>query len=281
MWQPGRVPLWEDEDEQALAVRTLDPERRGAAADAGIARRGVATFGARPDDPTVTDTVRGFFRQYGWRAYALPVLVAITVLALVTARSSPKPATNSGPGGVAGQPGVPTASGNIALKSDTPGSGSHNSALVAAALPPGASYTKQGDGTYRVLAGTSPVVGTGTVRRYSVEVENGITGIDLGEYGRLVQSVLSDPRSWAGHDGVALQRVDSGPVDFHVTLVSSMTVRQLCGFDIPIETSCFVPTDPATGATENRVAFNDARWVRGAAAYVGDINSYRIYMINH
>ena len=38
-----------------------------------------------------------------------------------------------------------------------------------------------------------------------------------------------------------LQRVDSGPVDFHVTLTSSMTVRNFCGYDIPIETSCYAP----------------------------------------
>jgi hypothetical protein len=27
--------------------------------------------------------------------------------------------------------------------------------------------------------------------------------------------------------------------------------------------------------------FNDSRWVRGAATYVGDLHAYRIYMINH
>ena len=31
----------------------------------------------------------------------------------------------------------------------------------------------------------------------------------------------------------------------------------------------------------NRVVLNDARWVRGDAAYVGDLAAYRIYMINH
>jgi hypothetical protein len=31
----------------------------------------------------------------------------------------------------------------------------------------------------------------------------------------------------------------------------------------------------------NRVVFNISRWVRGSAAYVGDLATYRIYMINH
>jgi hypothetical protein len=281
MWQPGAVPEWGEEIERTRAVRTLEPGPSDSPDDVSIARRGVATFGARPDDPTLMQNVRGFIRRYGWRAYALPILVVITALALMTAQTKDKPGTSTQPAGDAGQPAPPTASGNIPLKSDAPGSGSQNTVLSAAALPSGADYTKQGKGTYRVLPGSSPVVGSGTVHRYTVEVELGITGIDLHQYEQQVQTVLSDPRSWAGHGDVALQRVDSGPVDFRVTLVSSMTVRELCGYDIPIETSCFVPTDHTTGATVNRVAINDARWVRGDAAYVGDLNAYREYVINH
>ncbi|MCU1659875.1 MAG: hypothetical protein JWO57_4531 [Pseudonocardiales bacterium] len=274
------MPDWDDEgDARPAAVRTLDAS--GDAEDVRVARRGVATFGVRPDDPTFGQSVRAFARRYGWRAYALPVLVVISVLALLTARSAGKPGHSTPGAGGSGQPAPPTASGNIALKSDAPGSGSLNTVLSAAALPAGADYTKQGSGRFRVMPGTGPVVGTGTPRRYSIEVENGITGIDLNQFTSLVQSVLSDNRSWAGHGAVALQRVDSGRIDFHVSLVSPMTVRTLCGYDIPIETSCFAPTNPATGATINRVVLNSARWVRGDASYVGDLPAYRIYMINH
>jgi hypothetical protein len=147
-------------------------------------------------------------------------------------------------------------------------------------LPAGAAYTVAGDGTFRVLPGTSKVVGTGQVHRYDIEVENGITGIDLTAFAAQVQTVLSDPRSWSGH-GVALKRVDSGSVDFHVTLTSSMTVRKFCGYDLPIETSCFASAGSVSGLDVNRVVLNDARWVRGDPAYVGDLNAYRIYMINH
>jgi hypothetical protein len=58
-----------------------------------------------------------------------------------------------------------------------------------------------------------------------------------------------------------------------------MTVRGLCGYDIPIETSCFLPAGGSNPV--NRVVLNDARWMRGAASYVGDLQSYRVYMINH
>ena len=153
--------------------------------------------------------------------------------------------------------------------------------LQSDALPAGAEYTQQGTGTFTVIPGTGPVVGTGTVHRYTIEVENGITGIDLTAFAATVQTVLSDPRSWtAGGAAMALQRVDSGPVDFHITLTSSITVRSLCGYDIPIETSCFAPAGQYA-STVNRVVINDSRWVRGDAAYIADLDVLPEYMINH
>jgi hypothetical protein len=248
--------------------------------DVGVTRRRAATFGLRPDDPTFRDSLRGFFRRYGWRAYALPILALITIVALATTTGGGgKPAPAAARGGSGPAAGPPTAVASIALKSDQPGPNAQNTVLPADALPSGAAYTTQGTGTFRVLAGSSKVVGTGTLHRYDIEVENGITGIDLTEFANTVQTVLSDPRSWAGHKGVALQRVDSGHIDFHITLTSSLTVRKICGYDVPIETSCYLPAGDAQGV--NRVVINDSRWVRGDPAYVGDLDAYRIYMINH
>src|SRR5262249_42826162 len=48
---------------------------------------------------------------------------------------------------------------------------------------------------------------------------------------------------------------------------------------IPVETSCFAAEGVTTNV--NRVVFDVARWVRGASAYLGDLNAYRVYMINH
>jgi hypothetical protein len=117
-------------------------------------------------------------------------------------------------------------------------------------------------------------VGTGTARRYAIEVENGISNADVKAFGRKVDTVLDDPKSWTAQRGVALQRVSSGPVAFHVSLTSAMIVRQLCGYELRIETSCWEPNS-------SRVVLNVARWVRGDAAYVGDLDAYHIYMINH
>jgi hypothetical protein len=236
---------------------------------------------------TAADQLRDFVRRYGWRAYALPVLAVITVVALLTTKDAPvshhaaRQAGGANHPAAAGGPTMPPPAGShIALKSDAPGPHADNSVLQAAALPSGAPYTKRGDGTFRILPGTSPVVGSGHLYRYSIDVENGITGIDLNHFQDMVMAVLADKRSWAGH-GVALQRVDSGRIDFHVTLVSSMTIRKTCGYTIHVETSCYEAAGSAPGVDVNRVEINDARWVRGDTAYLGDLNAYRTYMINH
>jgi hypothetical protein len=262
----------------------------GRSADAVTGRRGVARFGGEYKPGAFTGSLRGFTRRYGWRAYALPLLLVVTVVALARTGSggggSQQAAGGAAPtGGTSGTPvssptAPPTASGSIALKADLPGAGANQTALRSAALPPGEPYTKRGDGTFRILKGHGKVAGKGKVYRYSIDVEKGLTGLDLNQYAEQVQSVLADPRSWAGH-GVSVQRVDSGRIDFHVTLVSSLTVRDLCGYEIKVETSCYLPAGANSAAKVDRVIINDARWVRGATAYIGDIAAYREYLINH
>lgn len=223
-----------------------------------------------------------FAHRYGWRAYALPMLAVVTVGALVsmsTVAGGQVPGLRGQHhGGQSGPTVPPTAASSMTLKHDAPAGNYNDQVLKSAALPKGAPYTVRGDGTFRVLRGSTPVVGSGHLYRYSVEVENGIQGVDVGAFQDMVVRTLSDPRSWAGH-GVALQRVDSGPVDFHVSLTSSVTVRPMCGYDIHVETSCYARA--GSGTNVNRVVLNVARWVRGSAAYVGDLTAYRTYMINH
>jgi hypothetical protein len=53
-----------------------------------------------------------------------------------------------------------------------------------------------------------------------------------------------------------------------------MTVRKLCGYTLPYETSCY-------NGDLGRAVINDGRWVRGAVAYAADVPAYRNYVINH
>ncbi|WP_375481778.1 DUF3152 domain-containing protein [uncultured Jatrophihabitans sp.] len=251
------------------------------------ARRTEVGFGRRrPPESRAGNWLRAFVRRWGWRAYAIPVLAVVTIVALVTSStaSSPSKAVADRPTASASarRASPPPAPAEMPLKGDVTGAGDNSQALKGYALPNGPAYTTKGAGTFRVLRGTSPVVGKGRLYRYSIDVENGVSGIDLTQFQSLVVSTLSDPRSWSGH-GVSLQRVDSGRIDFHVTLTSSMTVRKYCGYSIPVETSCYAAADSVPGLNDrdNRVIFNDARWVRGSTAYVGDLALYRIYMINH
>ena len=95
-----------------------------------------------------------------------------------------------------------------------------------------------------------------------------------------MQQALSDKRSWAGH-GAALQWVSSGPVDFHVDAHLVDDGAQAVRLHHPVETSCFARAGSTSAADTNRVVLNDARWVRGSTAYMGDLEAYRIYMVNH
>jgi len=223
---------------------------------------------------------RRFAHRHGWRAYALPVLVVVTLLAMFTTKTTPNTVRDVITGNdrpadtVSSSP--PVAASRGQLKTDVPTAGSMNEALPSAALPPGKDYTRHGNGTYSTIPGTSGVIGTrGPIMRFSIEVENGIEGIDLAQFADTVMKTLSDKRSWTAGKDVRLQRVQEGAVNFHVTLVSSMTVRGLCGYELEVETSCFAPDQ------DNRVVLNNARWVRGDVAYIADLAAYHEYMVNH
>ena len=223
MWQPVGVVVTEE-------------DVVGRSDDVNLARRRAASFGPRPDDPTFVDSFRTFARRYGWRAYALPILVVITIAALLTTGSGAKaPAQNTAGGHGTSTQGnqnsaPPVASPSVSLKSDTPGANSRNTVLKSAALPAGAKYTTTGAGTFRVLKGTGPVVGTGTLHRYSIEVENGVTGVDVNAFAKLVQDDAVEQaqlgRSRRCRLATGRQRAGRLPRDAHVVDDGA----ELCGY---------------------------------------------------
>jgi len=226
-----------------------------------------------------------FVDRFGWRAYALPILAVATVLGLSNIALGGQPAKHHSTGAPAptvassAPSSVPPRSTPSATPSAPP---SATSALPTAAptngsiaaLPAGAaSYPKTGDGTFTIVPGTSPTFGTGPLRRFAVEVEGGMSGVDDAAFASVVTQTLSDPRGWI-HGGISLRRVDSGHIDFRVTLTSVQTIRSKCGYTMKLETSC-------SNAAEGREFINVARWVRGAMSYGSDIADYRHYVINH
>jgi Protein of unknown function (DUF3152) len=123
-------------------------------------------------------------------------------------------------------------------------------------------------GSLVVVPGRSAVVGSGTVRRFAVEVEGGLR-VDRTAFARRVTTILGDRRSWRG----AFQRVGSEPFDFRVTLASPELTDFLCA---PLLTNGIFSC-----AQGGRAVLNADRWLRGADAYGSDLRRYRMYMVNH
>lgn len=244
------------------------------------------TRSPRPERQAKKQSKLGKFASvYGWRAYAIPILLVVTALVVFDAVRTGDPATTT-----AGGTNQSADPGFGALSTDTTGStdvigvppaadGNFADSIPSGDLPDGGPFAVQGAGTWHTVAGTTPQVGQGTERvfTYTVEVEDGVDTVGFGgdeSFGRLVDQTLANPKSWTNDPRFAFRRVDSGEPDFRISLTSQMSIRQACGYDIQLEVSCY---NPGIG----RVVLNEPRWVRGAIAFQGDIGSYRQYQINH
>ncbi|AUH68257.1 MULTISPECIES: DUF3152 domain-containing protein [Gordonia] len=222
-------------------------------------------------------TLGRFVNTYGWRAYAIPVLAVLTVVLLVmTVRNDGDTAVDK-----------TAATGddvrNTHVQDETTPIGAptgqiQEAALPAGALPGGGPFTRKGDEVYRVVRGTGDKLGTAKqVYTYTVEAEKGLSPQDYGgdqAFAKLVDTTLANKKSWIGDGRVSFRRIDTGEPDLRISLTSTDTARELCGYQIKLETSCFYPPD-------KRVVINEARWVRGAQAFQGDDLTYRQYLINH
>ncbi|ONI77223.1 hypothetical protein ALI144C_34710 [Actinosynnema sp. ALI-1.44] len=222
---------------------------------------------------------RGILAVYGWRLYAIPILLVITALVVWDT-------TNTEPTGKTQQVGNTAAAigGTNEVPTDTPDATEKpvtpiDAKIPTAELPPGRDFTQAGPETFRVVPGTGPKVGQGTQKTYtySIEIENGITATDVGggddAFAGLVDSTLADPRGWTSDPRIAVQRVTDKPL-VRISLTTPETTHKLCGRTIPYESSCRLSRD-------GRVVINLARWVRGALAFNGDMGLYRVYAINH
>lgn len=255
-----------DRSHQPLRAR-WDP----TAPDEGRAR-------ARPERDAKKQSALGrFVSTYGWRAYALPVLAVITVLVVVDAIRATRTGDIVGLDPALGR--LSTATATAGIIGAPPGDGHFPTDLPTGALPEGGAFAETGGGAWHVVPGTTAQVGagTGTVFRYTVEIENGVDTSGLGgdeAVAKMIDSTLANPKSWAHDPKFGFRRVDQGDADFRISLTARGTSRKECGFDIPIDTSCY-------NADSRRVVLSEVRWVRGALAFDGDIGSYRQYLINH
>lgn len=227
-----------------------------------------------------------FAREYGWRAYAIPVLAVITIWVFVDifTSSGDGSATTSGDSATS----ITSESASSSAPEATRGPGPDPATAVPAELPPtelppGSSYAEAGEQTYRVVGRPGATAGKGeeATFRYVVEVEN---GVDTTAYGgddavaKFIDSTLADPRGWTNDPRFRFEhvRAEEDP-NLRIQLSSVETTREMCGGqDLKMETSC-----RTTITGDNVVVLNDSRWARGAGPFEGDLGSYRQYLVNH
>lgn len=221
----------------------------------------------------------GFFRNYGWRAYALPLLTVLTALAFFWASQPSRLPDTETPG--AG-PQLPAGPSQTAGPSNSapptplvpnPEAPKFDEAMASAELPDGGPFSKQGDGSWSMVPGTGEPAGAGQLVTYTVEIEDGVElpGGPEG-FAQVVDSTLSNPKSWIGSDEYAFRRVESGTPNVRVSLASQETARSICGFSIQFDASCW---------GNGRAVLNAARWERGAVAFQGNVVAYQQYLVNH
>jgi predicted Zn-dependent protease len=222
--------------------------------------------------------IRRFVRRYGWRAYAVPLLTVVTLVALVDlALTTPEPATPDATAATAA-PVEPSASSTPPAEPEptAPAQGDAGPTSTAPVIGP-QPYVEKGAGSVSVVDGTSAVYGTGPLRRFVVEVEDGI-GVDGASFAAAVEATLSDPRSWGNGGRMSFQRVGAAEAatsqyEFKVSLVSPGSMEAYCpGVGTGGYTSC---------RYGERAVINLARWATAVPHYDGDIDTYRHYVVNH
>ncbi len=223
-----------------------------------------------PPDTPHKGWLRRFIDLYGWRVYAIPVLAIVTIVVIIDSVRGGTSETQAS----ASEPTVPAhETGIIGPKAD----GNFDPATKSYALPPGGPFEVHGTGEWHVVPGTTREVGKGHIFTYLIEVEDENDTRAFGgdeAFAKLVDDTLANPKGWTKEGQFGFRRIDEGAPDFRIALASQTTARQICGFEIPVETSCY-------DQGQNRVVITAARWVRGAVAFQGDLGSYRQYVINH
>jgi hypothetical protein len=281
--------------------RTAAGERSRAARESRRAAGGTGS-GRTPRGPGGATGAR-------WRAVVIPILIVLTLVVIFEANSDPAaptstvaaPASSAAPAGTvaasrpapateaAAPPADPTMGDDAAAVDPAPSApavvadpnntdtvGHIAASIAAGALPAGADFAITGAGTWHVVPGTTPMMGTGEQHStYMIEVEDGLQTPEEDQlFAAEVDATLADPRSWIGGGAVSLARIDSGEPDFRISLTSQLTIRGSCGWEVPLEASCY-------NGWAGRVFINDARWVRGAMSFNGDLAAYRAYAVNH
>ncbi|WP_329065499.1 DUF3152 domain-containing protein [Streptomyces sp. NBC_01429] len=174
-------------------------------------------------------------------------------------------------------PATPAASASTDPKAPDSEDSDPEDSAPAKAPSPSASprVPDSGPGTFTTAQANGKKTGSGPLRRYSVQVED---GIDLSAAGAAaeIQEILAHPRGWAAHGRGSFQLVSEGKgADFVIRIATPTTADKLClaqGLDTHGELNC---------ETTEGVVVNLRRWVQGSPTFDGPPSEYRHLIINH
>ncbi|MFD7223910.1 DUF3152 domain-containing protein [Streptomyces sp. NPDC059892] len=130
-----------------------------------------------------------------------------------------------------------------------------------------------GPGTFTTAQAHGDPVGDGPLRRYRVQVEDGVD-ISAKDAAAEIERILAHPRGWAAHGRGSFQLV-SANADFVIRIATPATADKLCGaqgLDTHGELNC---------ETVDGVVVNLRRWVLGSPTFDGPAADYRHLVINH
>ncbi len=133
---------------------------------------------------------------------------------------------------------------------------------------------QSGAGTFTTAqASGTPVGDSGELRRYRVQVEEGID-LSARETAAEIQRILAHPRGWAAHGRGRFQLVSEN-ADFVIRIATPDTADALClrqGLNTRGELNC---------ETTDGVVVNLKRWMLGSPTFAGEAAEYRHLIINH
>ncbi|WP_433546486.1 DUF3152 domain-containing protein [Streptomyces sp. CA-294286] len=130
-----------------------------------------------------------------------------------------------------------------------------------------------GSGTFTAAGISGTPVGTGTLRRYEVQVEEG-SGVLPDEAAAEIQAIVAHPRGWARNGRGRFQLVTE-KADFVIRIATPGTADRLCaeaGLDTGGQLNC---------ETGKGVVVNLRRWLLGSPQFAGPPAQYRHLIINH
>ncbi|GHH39161.1 DUF3152 domain-containing protein [Streptomyces candidus] len=130
-----------------------------------------------------------------------------------------------------------------------------------------------GSGTFAAAGVSGTPVGSGTLRRYEVQVEEG-SGVSADEAAAEIQAIVAHPLGWARNGRGRFQLV-TGKADFVIRIATPGTADRLCaeaGLDTGGQLNC---------ETGKGVVVNLRRWLLGSPQFTGPPAQYRHLIINH